>query len=352
MNEYIAGALRQGAGGLRVFAGFDGCVDQIVRVDGLTTMQGFGGHILRKAGKSCSVKTVLQDERAGGNMPILSRALSALGVGVCCAGALGYPEVSPVFKEALGGCELLSVSGCGLSTCLEFLDGKIMMYQNAEMDRLDYRLLTQRVPEKKLVELMEASDMLVFLNWSEMALSADIWNGFAKNLLPKLNKTVPLLVDISDCSARSRQEAQGLIKTLKLFAARLPLYLSLNRNEAEQLSVKLNTGHTSPEKISGRLRKTIGAQAVVVHLTDSCCYDAHGGRGFIAKRVIEKPRLLTGGGDNFNAGLAYGLLLGLDIENALRTANAVSGYYVANGQSPSMEELAEHFDFFIDTDSA
>ena len=50
---------------------------------------------------------------------------------------------------------------------------------------------------------------------------------------------------------------------------------------------------------------------------------------------IKKPKLSTGGGDNFNAGLCFGQLAGLDFEESLYCANGTSGYYVRNAQSPT-----------------
>ena len=44
-------------------------------------------------------------------------------------------------------------------------------------------------------------------------------------------------------------------------------------------------------------------------------------------------------GDNFNAGLCCGLLLGFTLMDAIVTASMTSSYYVAKGRSPDMSEL-------------
>ncbi len=51
------------------------------------------------------------------------------------------------------------------------------------------------------------------------------------------------------------------------------------------------------------------------------------------------PRLSTGGGDNFNAGYCFARLAGFDVRPALVVAAAVAGYYVANGDSPTRDEV-------------
>ena len=56
-------------------------------------------------------------------------------------------------------------------------------------------------------------------------------------------------------------------------------------------------------------------------------------------KVIENPKLTTGGGDNFNAGYCVGQLLGYDVEDCMAMGMAVSGAYVKNGRSPFMDEL-------------
>nr|WP_243140929.1 MULTISPECIES: PfkB family carbohydrate kinase [Lactonifactor] len=53
------------------------------------------------------------------------------------------------------------------------------------------------------------------------------------------------------------------------------------------------------------------------------------------------PKLSTGGGDNFNAGLCFGLLQGLPLAESLRLGNATSGYYVRTGESPDVYRLYE-----------
>ncbi|MEG1516623.1 MAG: carbohydrate kinase, partial [Clostridia bacterium] len=52
-----------------------------------------------------------------------------------------------------------------------------------------------------------------------------------------------------------------------------------------------------------------------------------------------EPNILTGGGDNFNAGFSFGILLGLEMFPSLLLGNVVAGYYVTYGRSPDRSQL-------------
>lgn len=71
-------------------------------------------------------------------MPIFSQALAKLDVSVNCVGAMGYPDVLPIFRNMPPNCQLLSVCEPGLCQALEFDDGKLMLANNEDIDQLDY----------------------------------------------------------------------------------------------------------------------------------------------------------------------------------------------------------------------
>ena len=90
------------------------------------------------------------------------------------------------------------------------------------------------------------------------------------------------------------------------------------------------------------IRNYCGIQYLVVHLLDGAYAFSGGKQYYIPNKYVEKPLISTGGGDNFNAGLVYGIMMGMDIEQALAAANATSGFYVVNGKSPTPDELKEY----------
>ena len=86
---------------------------------------------------------------------------------------------------------------------------------------------------------------------------------------------------------------------------------------------------------------SINPDVLVIHrIKDALAYD---GINFekCGSFFCAKPTILTGGGDNFNAGFCFALLHDLDLYESLLVANAVSGSYVKTGISPGVYALIE-----------
>lgn len=56
---------------------------------------------------------------------------------------------------------------------------------------------------------------------------------------------------------------------------------------------------------------------------------------------ISNPKLLTGCGDNFNAGFCLGLLIEIPINLCLELGIYVASYYMISGKSPNFNELVD-----------
>ena len=142
MNESIDGlvarlrASRSRLAELKCLVGFDGYVDEIVRVvknrpclDECTyfdTIGDFADHVKAASGKSADMEIVSQETRIGGNGPILANALARLGAPSICVGALGFPAIHPVFKGLVAGCTPIGIAEPGHTDAFEFNDGKLM----------------------------------------------------------------------------------------------------------------------------------------------------------------------------------------------------------------------------------
>lgn len=331
-------------------AGFDGYVDSIVKIvsqstgwdnDYFSDMDEFAQYISSKAGKSCSLEMKIVSEKLGGNMPIYANALACLGVSVNCIGAMGYPQIAPVFQGMDQKCTLYSVSNPGTCQALEFDDGKVMLAENSDIEQMDYSVLREHLGGQKTTELFKEADIIAFLNWSELKGSLSIWKGMAEEILPGCDQKKELFVDLSDCSARTDKDIFEMMELLRQFQKYASLTLSLNANEAEQLADSLGIDEETMEVTASNLYETMGGGTLIIHLTDGCyCFEPD--RQFsIPNVLINKPKILTGGGDNFNAGYTYGRLLGCDVKDSLRIANAVSGYYVSHGKSPNKQQLTQ-----------
>lgn len=334
----------------KVFVGFDGYVDSILKVKKMsdevfTTLSEFGTYIASKSHKSCSLELKNIQQKMGGNMPNFAYALARLGSSVTCVGALGYPEVLPVFSDLEELCEVKSVSNPGYCQALEFDDGKLMLADNADIDELDYDLLLERAGREYLLDTLTNSQMIVLLNWSELKGSLSLWRGLKKDIFPALSgKKKKMFLDLSDCSGRGEQEIQEAIDLIRAFSKTFDVSISFNRNEAEKIAETVGLAFDSVEELSKQLYQLLEGVRTIVHTVDGCYCVENGALDFRKNRYIKKPVLSTGGGDNFNAGFVYGLLCGMEVELCMQMANFVSGFYVSHGYSPDREELIEWID--------
>src|SRR5438132_13728222 len=109
LREKCAGQIVEAAsraGQMTAFVGLDGFVDEILHVvdkresadkySRLPTISQLAIRIGAAAGKSANIELVSQMTKLGGNGPLMSNALPALGLKVHSLGNLGYPNLHPV----------------------------------------------------------------------------------------------------------------------------------------------------------------------------------------------------------------------------------------------------------------
>lgn len=305
------------------------------------TIGEFGAYISSKAGISGSLALDKVLVKMGGNMPNYAWALSNLGARVKCVGALGYPGIHEAFRPLGEVCDLMGVCEPGKCDALEFRDGKLMLAENGEIDSFDFDLLKARVGLPAMIQLCEETDMVTLLNWSELKRATSLWQGVLDEVFPHLSGKKTVFMDFSDCSARPAKSISELNALVQAYSKVSRVYVSVNENEARQLLTKLEMEGDRMCSKAQMLYREWGCEGVIVHLTNGCQYAGREGAMAMAGRMIERPKLLTGGGDNFNAGFSYALLCGLPIGDCLRVANAVSGYYVRHGVSPDRGALSK-----------
>ncbi len=336
-----------------IFVGFDGFVDKILKpvrmkdkegTEFFLTMKEFADYLIGKEGKSCSVAVEKVQEKIGGNMPIVANALGTLGCRTVCVGAMGIPEVLPIFRKMSGNCRLVSVANPGYSDALEFESGKLMLGDNGDIDALDYRRLVEAVPEEAFISYLEECDGAAFLNWGELIGSNDIWENILFKILPrcKFGGKKIMLMDFSDFSKRQKEEVEKLTELMKGYAQYFDIVVSLNENELEQFSEKLGFEETDTEGKVLTLSRRFACKELVLHLLGASCYVKDDKVISIKKEIVKNPRTITGGGDNFNAGLLLGLLLKMNMETAVRFGAGLSSLYVKYGREVTWKELREY----------
>lgn len=275
-------------------------------------------------------------------MPIMANALASMGLTVNCIGALGYPHVHPVFKTLSPNCKLFSFAEPGFSTAYEFHDGKMMMGRFGDLHHSDWEILKSRIGLNAIIKLYNESELLCFVNWSEIDASTAIWKGIIDEVLPTRITGQPIaFFDLSDCTKRSNEsvmEALHLIGSITQYAK---VIIGMNKNEGRHISRLLNCNPAADDlyQSGAEIFSKLQPHLLVLHSArEAMAFDSGGGRRSNSF-FIKDPLISTGAGDNFNAGFCTAQLLELDATASIIFANAIAGLYVKKGISPDLADV-------------
>jgi hypothetical protein len=337
------------------FFGFDACIDSIVRVvrekngnevaQYFTDSGQFSDFLKNLDNKSCGVELQTKLSKIGGNMVITANALGNLGIRVECVGTFGIPDILPVFRSMSANCILHTIADTITATALEFDNSKVIMFDPGPYNNLTWEGIKALIGVEKIKEMLSGKQLISFVNWSEIENSSQIWKGFLDDIFPHirwLGQKPFFFTDFSDCSRKSRPEIQNAIYLLGQFRNYFKVHISLNQNEAALIARALDLQENiQEEEFVKSLFRAINTDVLVIHrVNDALAYD-----GVAYEQCdtffCEEPKILTGGGDNFNAGYCYTLFQKFDLFQSLLVANAVSGSYVKTGISPDVDKLIE-----------
>lgn len=338
----------------QVTSGFDGFIDYSVHAvksrnsqeeySRFQTINEIASYLATKAGKSGTIEIVDNFTKIGGNMPIMSLALTKLGVPITCIGTMGCPELDENFAEMKkNNCRIISIGNPGRTIALEFDDGKIMLAKLDVLQKVNWKTIQEYVSLDERRELFKNCDMLALLNWSEMENATEIWEGILTEVYQKgcTERRGDVFFDMADCSKRSSRDIRKILSVIRQFNTYRHAVLGLNENEACVIYQALFPGSCPQDVgiIGKRLYEYLNIDTLIIHpVSCSMAWDQTGCY-FVKNLHIRHPKLSTGGGDNFNSGFAIARMLGLDLESSLIAANGVSAFFIKYGYSPEMEEL-------------
>jgi len=341
----------------QVTVGFDGFVDEIIEVvdkrqsvsnyTRLETISDFGKRILNSAGLSTNIELVPRLVKLGGNGPIMANALSTMGQQISYIGALGAPEIHPVFKDMVERCQrVYSIADPGHTDALEFNDGKIMLGKLTSLSSITWEKLTATVDTHILAELFTQADLVATVNWTMIPYMNQLWEQLLQFIAQQQFTKKPILfVDLADPQKRSQEDICAAMHLLHAFSPYYNVVLGLNLKESVEIANALDI-HLVQEPDQFVLQEVTEAIAdklklwcVVVHATKAAAAVRNGEYQEICGPYCEKPRLTTGAGDNFNAGFCLGLMMNLPLIEVLALGVATSGFYVRRAHSPSLTEL-------------
>ncbi|MGK7397125.1 MAG: hypothetical protein ACNS62_21285 [Candidatus Cyclobacteriaceae bacterium M3_2C_046] len=335
----------------QVFTGFDGYVDKIQRVvkarkkeefEAFPTIQELSLKIGEAAGKSAQFELVTQELKLGGNAPIMANALGGLGLKNVCMAALGFPEVLPVFDHMHPNARKISISNPGLTNALEFDDGKLILSEVTSLNQITWESIKKNVGMEQLITSAQA-DLMALVDWSNLNHCTEIWQGMFQDIIPNLSKKPEIyFFDICDPSKKQKEDLENLIHLLSQYRIHGRVILGINENEANlmhRIIFERDDFKTTLLSKGREIFNYLNIDLLLIHPVDRALAFTSQSELEVKGKVVARPKISTGGGDNFNAGFCLGLLLSGSTEQCLLLGIATSGSYVKNGKSPSPDDL-------------
>ena len=342
---------------LNMLVGIDGFVDVIIHVvdkrldfenfTRLNTMKEFGERIVKAAGFSTNIEMMPVQTKLGGNGPILANALIEYGVQVTYAGALGVPDINPVFLSmAEKTAKTYSLINPGYTDAVEFIDGKLMFGKHSALQDLTWDMFKNAFGGAKgLAEVLEKQDLLGMVNWTMMPYMSQIWEGMINEVFPLLkqkDKKPIAFFDLADPEKRTKDDIKHAMQLIKRFEQKFSAALGLNEKELYEIADVLDVNKKSTlAETSLEVYKKLGIYCLVVHPVSSALCIINNEVFETAGPYCQNPVLTTGAGDNFNSGFILGQSLGLDPLSCLALGVSTSGYYVRNAKSPTYNEVIQ-----------
>ena len=343
--------------GMNSVVGLDGFVDKIVtpvdkrhglkeNFDPIETIDSLGTRISAAAGKSANIELFPRFEKLGGNGPIMANAHVSLGLNVRYLGALGHPSIDPVFKDFASQTNAISIADPGITTALEFKDGKLMFGNTSSLEEIDYARILEVAGEGAFIDMLAKAELVSIVNWTMIPKMTSILVEIVDKIMPNLPPidTRNFFFDLTDPAKRSFQDLLEVLKVISRYQAYAEVTLGLNYNEALQVceTLGINGGDKNEESlcsISTEIRQKLEIACVVVHPTESAACATKDGAWWTEGPFTENPKITTGAGDHFNAGFTSARLCGFSPLTSLALATCTSGYYVRTAQSPSTSQV-------------
>jgi hypothetical protein len=342
----------------QVFVGFDGYIDKIQKavklraketVEYYQTLTEFAERIDRAAGKSGQVELVTQEVKIGGNAPIMSNALGALGIDSICLGNAGYPNKHIEYNNLHEKTEILSIGEPAETNALEFNDGKMILSELSTFRKINWEYVRDLIGLEIITQHLSKSSVLALVGWCNPDHATDVWKGILNEVMPNYSGKDLIFFDLADPTKKNKEDLLEVLEVINSFAKYGKVVLGINENETNKLFDILSVEYPEnlPEEnslsVKGRfIYSVLNIEGLLIHPTDRSIMITGEETIELEGFLIEEPKISTGGGDNLNAGFCLGFILGFSIEESMILGMATSGAYVKNGKSPDIQELISY----------
>lgn len=337
--------------------GFDGFIDTFVRLQSPASMAEFGPKVAAAAGVAASYPSRHLGDKFGGNGPLFAAALNDIYAGqidVTYIGAVGHPEILPIFQAALGPKtkRLYSLGRAAQTTCLEFTDGKVMLNDMSACAEVTWERLLACVGANALDAELKSARFISAVNWGKLPQAGEIWSNLATRLaqLGVPAKKVLYFMDLAEFETRPLEDREELLTRLGPITRQCETILSFNLKEAWQMAEVFGGvfhGRKDAEavaELTTYLRSRLAVDRVVVHPNNGAACASEHGTVYVPGPYCADPLISTGAGDNFGAGCLAAALQGLDDTGLVLAGNCASGHFVRSGRSATFADMGKLLD--------
>ena len=339
--------------------GYDGFVDEvwnIARPGGtgdsrfFEKISDFANALLERGSGGMGFGSVMKRRSHGGFAANTGKAVGHLGGNLTLLGAFGLEEIDPAFNELLKF-NTISLGDPNYNTIYEFWDGKVFMGGH-RIDRKPpvprtWDFFVESMGMDGLRKAFADADVVGFGYLGNVQVFEEIITNLINNFLAE-GRCTRMVYDFANIQGRAKDEILGILKVLSVLNKRVPMTLSMNEHEGKILFSFFGRDFTwdkplaSAEADISYVREQVGLDELLIHTPFFAVgASASEGAAIVKQRNATETVITTGAGDNFNGGyISTCVQKGvLSLPERLFTANAVTGSYVRNGNSPDKDAL-------------